>query len=221
MNASGKIQEMINESAQSMIKGLIRDAFEYNSPIRKKVKQAINDSLDVDLTQIDFTKHNTAMVHAVSESFKSEMLDNQVAKMKEKVTEIFGSPKKTEYTITEFVNEICSFIKNSHISDNYDEDTMVKVTVKDGICGWDFDLQIGECHDRDSNNVNLVIGNEAKKEGHNKIWLIHKPSIELGCAGGLKGMLYGLYSHGVTITECESFNPDNCDLTVWEYEDEY
>ena len=144
------------------------------------------------------------------------MLGNQVSKMKEKIAQMFGAPEKIEYTITEFVDAICARIK----SDDYDEDTQVSVSVKTGICGWEFDLQVGERFTGDGENISLVIGNENKREGFNKIWIIHRPVIDLGVGGGIEQWLYECYSHGITISDCESFDESNCDLTVYEYDDE-
>ena len=222
MSSNGTVQKIINESAEGMIKDAIKSAFNYNSPLKKKVEAAIQESIQVDLTQVDFSKHNTAMIHAISESFKSEMLVVQVAEMKSKIASFFKAPEKTSYTITEFVDALCREIKNS-CRNNYDEDTKVKVTVELGICGYEFNLSVGERFgsNRYQDKVNIVIReNEKRRDDAGKIFIVHTPSIELGKGGGIEGWIYGLYSHGVTIVDCDSFNANDCDLTVWEEEEE-
>lgn len=131
MSSNGTVQEIINKEATDMIRSAVKSAFDYNSPLRKKVKDAVEKSIQVDLDQVDFSEHNTAMIHAISESFKNEMLVGQVTKMKEKITSFFGAPKKTTYTITEFVDALCEQIKNSCVND-YDEGETVNVTVEKG-----------------------------------------------------------------------------------------
>jgi hypothetical protein len=222
MSTNGTVQKIINESAESMIKDAIKSAFNYNSPLKKQVEAAIQESIRVDLTQVDFSKHNTAMVHAISESFKDEMLVVQVAEMKSKIASFFKAPEKTNYTIAEFVNALCEQIKDSCRSD-YNEDTEVKVSVKLGICGYDFKLTVGEMFSRDGEkeHIHIVIReNEKRHNDAGKIFIVHSPSIELGKGGGIEGWIYGLYSHGVTIIDCDSFNVNDCDLTVWEEEEE-
>ena len=222
MSNNGTVQKIINESAENMIKNAIQSAFAYNSPLKNKVDEAVKASIQIDLNQVDFSKHNTAMIHAISESFKNEMLVTQTEEMKQKIASIFKAPEKTNYTITEFVDALCEQIKNSSVSD-YDEDTEVKVSVKSGICGYDFKLSVGEDSYRrgDSDHVRIVIReNDKRREKEaGKIFIIHSPSVNLGTCGGLENWLYGLYSHGVTIVDCESFDVNKCDLTVWDDEE--
>ena len=222
MSNNGTVQKIINESAEKMIKDAIQSAFAYNSPLKKKVDEAVKSSIQIDLRQVDFSEHNTAMVHAISESFKNEMLVVQTEEMKRKIASLFGAPEKTNYTITEFVDGLCEQIKNSSMND-YDEGTEVKVSVKIGICGYDFKLSIGENSYRkgNSDHVHIVIreNDKRREKDAGKIFIIHSPSVNLGTCGGVEGWLYGLYSHGVTIVDCESFDVNKCDLTVWEDEE--
>ena len=222
MSNDGTVATIINEAATRMIKEAVGSAFSYNSPIKKKVEAAIQESIQVDLNQVDFSKHNTAMIHAISESFKDEILITQVAGMKKKIASIFKAPEKTNYTATEFTDELCKRIKDSHTSD-YDEDTIVNVSVEKGICGYEYKLYIGDRFHGDSERVHIVIReNEKRRDDAGKIFIVHSPFISLGHGGGIEGWIYGLYSHGVTIVDCESFDIDDCDLTVWDDEqDEY
>ena len=215
MSNDGTVSKIINEAATSMIKDAVQSAFSYDSPIKKKVKQAIQESIQIDLTQVDFSKHNTAMISAISESFKNEMLVGQVTEMKSKIASFFSAPEKTTYTVTEFTDELCKRIKDSCTND-FDEDAEVRVSVEKGICGYEYKLDVGDRHNGDSERVCVVIReNEKRRDDAGKIFIIHSPSIELGHSGGIEGWIYGLYSHGVTIIGCESFDIDDCDLTVW------
>ena len=221
MSNNGTIQEIINKEANDMIRSAVKSAFDYQSPLRKKVKEAVEKSIQVDLNQVDFSKHNTAMISAISKSFKDEMLVGQVAEMKSKIASFFSAPEKTTYTITEFVDALCEQIKNSCVND-YDEDEEVSVTVDMGICGYDFKLSVGDRGRYDDESVRLTIRKgDRNRDDANKIFIVHSPVIELGRGGGVEGWIYGLYSHGVTITDCDSFNIDDCDLTVWDEEQEY
>lgn len=222
MSNDGTIQKIINEAATGMIKDAVKSAFNYNSPLKKKVEAAIQESIQIDLNQVDFSKHNTAMISAISESFKNEMLVGQVTEMKSKIASFFSAPEKTNYTITEFVDELCKEIKNSAAND-FDEDTTVHVSVEKGVCGYEFKLTVGERYSRhsDSIDVRIVIReSERRRDDAGKIFIVHSPAIELGRGGGIEGWLYGLYSHGVTIIDCESFDIDDCDLTVWDEDQE-
>lgn len=221
MSNDGTVQKIINEAATVMIKDAVKSAFNYNSPLKKKVEAAIQESIQIDLNQVNFSEHNTAMIHAIYESFKGEMLTGQVANMKEKIASFFKAPEKTSYTVTEFTNELCEQIKNSCVND-YEEDTEVNVTVKKGICGYEFKLDVGDTYRGGGDSVHIVIReNNNRRDDAGKIFIVHSPSIELGRSGGIKGWIYGLYSHGVTITDCESFDIEDCDLTVWSEEEEY
>ena len=93
MSSNGTVQKIINESAEKMIKDSIQSAFNYNSPLKKKVDEAIKASIQIDLDKVDFSKHNTAMIHAISESFKNEMLVVQTEEMKQKIASIFQPPE--------------------------------------------------------------------------------------------------------------------------------
>jgi hypothetical protein len=215
MSNDGTVQKIINESATAMIKDAIKSAFSYNSPLKKKVEAAIQESIQIDLSQVDFSKHNTAMIHAISESFKNEMLVGQVEEMKSKIASFFKAPEKTSYTVTEFTNELCKQIRNSCVND-YEENTEVNVTVESGICGYEFKLHVGDRFHGYSKRIHIIIReNEKRRDDAGKIFIVHSPSIELGHSGGIEGWIYGLYSHGVTIIDCESFDIDDCDLTVW------
>ncbi|QDP63226.1 MAG: hypothetical protein Unbinned1520contig1002_24 [Prokaryotic dsDNA virus sp.] len=223
MGNDGTIQKIINEAATGMIKDAVKSAFNYNSPLKKKVEAAIQESIQIDLDQVDFSKHNTAMIHSISESFKNEMLVGQVTKMKEKIASFFSAPEKASYTVTEFTNELCKKIKDGCTND-YEEDTTVHVSVEKGTCGYEYKLNIGDRYSSrgDRECIHIVIReNEKRRDDAGKIFIVHSPSIELGHGGGIEGWIYGLYSHGVTIVDCESFDIDNCDLTVWNDEDEY
>lgn len=222
MSNDGTIQKIINEAATGMIRDAVKGAFNYNSPLKKQVEAAIQESIQIDLKQVNFSKHNTAMIHAISESFKKEMLGGQVTEMKSKIASLFGAPEKTNYTVTEFTDELCERIKNGGIYE-YEEDTTVHVSVEKGICGYEFKLDIGDRFSggRDNVRVHIVIReNEKRRDDAGKIFIVHSPSIELGHGGGIEGWIYGLYSHGVTIVDCESFDIDDCDLTVWDEEQE-
>lgn len=221
INDNGAIQDMVTEQATKMVESLVREAFGYNSDIRKNVEKAINKAVQIDLDQVDFTKHNSAMVDAISSSFKNEMLVNQVSNMNEKIQSLFGKPEKMEYTITEFVNAICKKIKDCCTYDT-EEDTEVDVSVELGICGYDFRLQVGERFGRgEIERVSLTIGS-SERRGLGKIWLVHSPEVNLTQQGGLEAWLYECYAHGVVITGCSEFNARNCDLTVWDdKEDRY
>lgn len=220
MNNDGTIQKMVEDQAKSMVQGLVRDAFSYNSEMHKKVKGAIASAIDIDLNRVDFTQHNHAMITAIANSFKEEMLTNQVSNMREKIQGFFGKPERMEYTITEFVDCICEHIKNSSVYDT-DEDTEVKASVESGICGYNLEIQVGERWGSDKiEHISLVIGRDERK-GVGKIWLIHEPTLTLGQGGGLEGWLYECYAHGVVVTGCAEFNPNACDLTVWEDEYDY
>ena len=221
MSNDGTVQEIINEAATSMIKDAVKSAFNYNSPLKKKVEKAIQESIQIDLNQVDFSKHNTAMIHAISESFKNEILVGQVTNMKEKISSIFRAPEKTNYTITEFTDELCRRVRDCSTY-SFDEDETVNVSVNKGICGYEYKLEVGDRFIGDHLYVNVVIReNEKRRDDAGKIFIVHSPSIELGHGGGIEGWIYGLYSHGVTIVDCESFDKYNCDLTVWNEEDEY
>ena len=219
MSNDGTIQKIINEAATGMIKDAVKSAFNYNSPLKKKVEAAIQESIQIDLKQVDFSKHNTAMIHSISESFKNEMLVGQVTEMKSKIASFFKAPEKTNYTVTEFTDELCRQIRSSCVND-YEEDTTVHVSVEKGICGYEYKLNIGDRFHGDSERVHIVIRENNGRDCAGKIFIVHSPSIELGCGGGIEGWIYGLYSHGVTIVDCESFDIDDCDLTVWDDEQE-
>ncbi len=220
MSNDGTITKIINESATAMIKDAVKGAFNYNSPLRKKVEEAVQESIQIDLKQVDFSKHNTAMICAISESFKNEMLVGQVAEMKSKIASFFRPPEKTNYTITEFVDALCEQIKGSCVND-YDEGTEVHIAVEMGICGYEFKLSVGDRGEYDDESVRLTIRREDRNcDDAGKIFIIHSPVVELGHCGGVEGWLYGLYSHGVTIVDCQSFDIDDCDLTVWNDEQE-
>ena len=219
MSNDGTVQNMIKDAAENMIKDAVKNAFGYNSPLKKKVEAAIQDSIQIDLNQVDFSKHNTAMIHAISESFKHEMMNTQINNMKEKIASFFSAPEKKVYTITEFANELCKQIKHSAHGE-YEEDTEVSISVELGICGYDFKLMIGDQRDYQS-EVHIVIRKEnSRRDDSGKIFLIHSPSIELGKGGGIEGWLYGLYSHGVKILDCASFDIDDCDLTIWDCDED-
>ena len=49
MSNNGTVQKIINESAEKMIKDAIQSAFNYNSPLKNKVDEAVKASIQIDL----------------------------------------------------------------------------------------------------------------------------------------------------------------------------
>lgn len=215
MAQSGDIQKQVEGGVQRAINKAIETQFESYGNITKQLNKALDENLKVDESRINipcFTAVMTEVVNStINEFFKGQAADKLHELMDKKL-----SPLPDEMSLVEFVNLIC---KEWYVDDwdsRDDVDDYATVEFKKSEYSW-YDLKIwkkeegrplGRCNSCD---LNLTISKDGKLQGRHG-------STDPYYLFNVDALIFKAYAQGIKFTGVESFDADDCDLSLKECE---
>ncbi len=213
---SGAIQKSIELSIEKSINSAINAQFESYGNLTKQIKDGFEEGLKIDFKDMPFESYNQQMLAAIktkiSNLFAAEASTKFMLEM-DKVLE----PAPLEIHIKDLVEKIVEFWKKDD-HDNLDEYAKVEFQEWEySSRGEDFNLKMWknqeDQYSSSSPDLQLFISSDG-------IRINHKHSYNPTCFSEDDAFIFRLYSAGTKITGMDSFNSDDCDLTLKSY-DEY
>jgi len=110
---SGFIEERIKESLEKTIKDAVIDATSSYSGFGKDLKEKVKKALDVEGLKFDFPSYNQLILNWTKEIVNNEIIATGKKQVEEKLKTLFKPLEKTEWKISEIIEEFIQTIKGS------------------------------------------------------------------------------------------------------------
>ena len=205
---SGGMEKRIKQKVSETFESCIDDAFRWGD-INKNLKAIIDEKLIISLDSIDFQSYNAVMLEALKGKI-AKFTNDQALQAFEKEIEKLFSPAPKEISINDVVEKV---IKDWRSDDPCDCDMHDKyATVNCDIKSYGIDITIRKDDYSSSDKVDLYI-----RDG--KLRISYKMELNPTSMYGVEGWIFKLYSGGTIITGLDDFDPDDCDLALWEDRD--
>jgi DNA mismatch repair ATPase MutS len=208
----GIIKQAIEDGVEKAVCSAVADQFKSYGDIAKTVKAAIKEGLRFDKNEVPFETYNQQMLVAIKQRLGIAFADAAAGKFLEEIDNIL-EPAPREITLKNFAEKMAELWKESlSYYDKYHDDLVVNfkdedsLSEKNSLCSIKFTATTGHRFDNnDEIKLFLIDG---------KIRINHKHKYNPTCFSAHEAYVFKLYAAGTIITDIESFDPGDCDLTL-------
>ena len=216
MAEDGTIQGKIEASLQGAIEKAIGSQFETWGNVTKQIEESLKDGLKINVNDIPFDSYNEQMLVMVKtklgQMFKGAAADRFLAEM-DKIL----APAPAEISINDFVEQIAGFWKTDDpfYADELDDCATVEIESNDRTVS-SFSLSMWK--KKESSSYGSSRSNSAdiqlyiNKDG--QIRINHRHNYNPTCFHDHEAYVFKLYAAGTLLTGLDSFDPDECELTL-------
>jgi hypothetical protein len=219
MIEDGSIQKAIETNIEKAVNSAINSQFQSYGSLTKQIEAGLEEGLQINMKDMPFEVYNQQMLVAVKGKlgnlFKAEASGKFMAEMDKLL-----APAPKELSITQLVEQIAGFWKTDEPwdADNLDDHATAEL----------------EESGHTSNIQSYSLKMWKQKESHfspnqpdihlylfadRGIRINHKLDYNPTCFRDHEAFIFKLYSAGTIITGLDSFDPDDCELTLKEFED--
>lgn len=217
---SGAIQKSIEDGVSRAIDSAIATQFERYGTITKQIEKAIEGGLNIDINDLPFESYNAQMLVAVKQKlgnlFSGQAADKFLAEIDKTL-----APAPKEIAINELVECIAAEWKTDEPWDASDLDEHATAELEPGTgCMSDtFTLKMWKQKDSSSSHLSRSSSPDLKLHiSRGAIRINHSHGYNPTCFRDEEALIFKLYAAGTTITGMDSFDPDDCDLTLKEFD---
>ena len=212
------IQAIIEKSVQGAITEAIASQFKSYGSITKQIEKAIEDGLKIDTKNIPFESYNEQMLVIIKQRLGDMFKGIAAEKFMSEMDGILA-PAPAEISINELVEVIVSFWKTDEPWEADDLDEQATVDFEENEYGG-FSVKMWKqaetlsTYSRRKNSADLelyISGKDTKT-----IRINHHQSYNPTCFDQHEAFIFKLYAAGTVITGLDSFDPDDCELTLKE-----
>lgn len=215
MITNGDIQLTIEKGIEKAIKNAIDNQFQNYGHITKQISKAIEEGLNINISNIPFESYNEQMLVAVKGHLGA--LFQEVASEKF-ITEMdkLLAPAPKEMSIEQFIETIVGFWKTDDFQDIDDLDDYATIEIdKDGRDHYSLKMW-------KQKNPLAAVTYTNRAELHlffinNKICINHRHSYNPTCFSSHEAFVFKLYAAGTIITGMDDFDKNNCDLILKDF----
>ena len=126
--SSGIIEEKIKSSLEETISSVIRNQLNWNSNFANSFKEAIKEKLSVDFSKINVPLYNAYLLKTAEELTDTFVKEHAVEGFTNILTNMLVKAPKTEYTLTQLINEYKDYYADEH----YDDGESITLIIKKG-----------------------------------------------------------------------------------------
>ena len=215
---SGAIQKSIEANIEKSINSAIEDQFRSYGNLTKQIEEGFKEGLKVDFKDMPFEVYNQQMLVAVKTKLGNLFAADASGKFMAEMDKVLDAAP-AEMSLKDLVESIARSWKTDEpwAADDLDDYATV---------------ELSECEYGD-NNRTLKMWKQKESGGYSsyskepdiQLYLIngvirisHRHSYNPTCFSEHEAFIFKLYSAGTKITGLESFDEDDCDLTLKEFE---
>lgn len=110
--ASGKIEAVIEKKLESTVSSIVEDELKEYSELGKSIREKVKEALKIDFSKLSIPEYNTLVLNQVKEIINRKVLDDSKKSIEASLDKFFKPLEKTEYTITELVEQFVKDMKD-------------------------------------------------------------------------------------------------------------
>lgn len=216
MVSGGAIQEAVEKGIEQAVNKAINEQFSSYGGLTKQLEKILKEGLKINTSDLPFETYNEQMLVAVKSKIGVMFKSEAAAKFMSELDKTLA-PAPAEMPINELVESIAASWKTDEPweADDLDECATVELKETDWSSGDSYGLHLWKQKESLSSyssrsnqaDINLFISDGV-------IRISHKARYNPTCFNEAEALIFKLYAAGTKITGLESFDPDDCELTL-------
>lgn len=217
MVSDGTIQKLIEDNIDKAISSAISSQFKSYGNVTKQIEKTLDEGLCINRSDLPFESYNAQMLVLLKQKLGGFFKETAAEKFIAEIDNILESAPK-EMPVNDFVERIVALWRDEiYDPDSYDEYATVDIGEDAkghmGIKMWQKkkDTCSYRSNDEMPPDLNLFIID-------GKIRINHRQNYNPTCFHSHEAYVFKLYAAGTVLTGLEDFDPDDCDLTLKDYD---
>ncbi len=211
---SGAIQKSIETNIEQSINSAIESQFRSYGNLTEQISDGFKEGLKINFADIPFEAYNQQMLVAVKTKLGNLFAAEASEKFMSEMDKLLA-PAPPEISIKDLVEKIVEFWKTDD-SDEIDEYAKVEFEEWEySSRGEDFNLKMWKKEESRYGSNRPELHLFINKDG---IRINHDHKYNPTCFSEHDAFIFKLYSAGTKIIDLDSFDPDDCNLTLKGYE---
>lgn len=209
------VEKVVKTRLEKTIEDIVDETFRGWSTFGKKLKNHVEENLNVDIQRLNLQGYNTMVLNEVEKQLDSIITTQGIEKMKENLQEMLSNAKK-EYTLSEIIEEF-----KADINDKDDCGECITLHIEKSYSSMY--IYLDEEEDKYKYSCAYKICLDTDRDG--KVWSVRikdkefKNTVIMGGLYGIDKLLFKIYSSGAKIILDKGIDPDMYDTGI-EYEDD-